>query len=204
MKRLHLDEIEPTLVAGVNWRPVRAELGVTAFGINAYSANAGELLVEPHDETGGGAGGHEELYAVIAGGATFTVAGEEVDAPSGTFVLVDPGEHREARAVEDGTTVLALGGKPGEPYRISEWEFRFRAWRAYTEGDREAALELLGEGLRTYPESGAIRFFQAFAAIEAGDDEAAVQLLGEAVEKEPRTREWIEAEPAFDPIRDRL
>ena len=66
-----------------------------------------------HDETGGGAGGHEEVYAVIAGRAKFTIAGDEIDAGPGTLVFVrDPGARRLAVAAADGTTILALGGTP--------------------------------------------------------------------------------------------
>ena len=36
MKVVRLGEIEPTSVAGVNWRPLRATPGIQAFGINAY------------------------------------------------------------------------------------------------------------------------------------------------------------------------
>ncbi|MEX2210915.1 MAG: hypothetical protein WD689_04045 [Gaiellaceae bacterium] len=151
MKILRLDEIESTPIAGVNWKPIRAELGLKAFGINAYTGDAGEHVVEPHDELGGGAGGHQELYIVAAGRATFTVAGEKVDAPAVSFVLVEADEHREATAAEDGMTVLALGGKPGEPFRVSEWEYRFRARRAHLAGDTERALALLDEGLGTIP-----------------------------------------------------
>ena len=204
MKVLRLDELEATPIAGVKWKPVRAELDVRAFGLNAYVADAGELVVEPHDETGGGAGGHQELYAVVTGRATFTVAGEEIDAPAVTFVLVEPDEHREAYASEDGTTVLALGGKPGEPFRRSEWEFRFRARRALDAGDRHTALALLEEGLGDHPDSGGIRFYQGWLALEDGDEERAIALLREAVEKEDRIRGWIESDEAFDPIRDRL
>jgi hypothetical protein len=63
------------------WRPVRRALGLTAFGINAYTADAaGNELIERHDELSPGAGGHEELYLVVSGAARFTVAGEEVEA----------------------------------------------------------------------------------------------------------------------------
>ena len=75
---------------------------------------AGDELIERHDETTTGAGeAHEELYLVLDGRATFTVAGDEVDAPAGACVLVDVGTMREAVAAEPGTRVLALGGKPG-------------------------------------------------------------------------------------------
>lgn len=43
------------------WRPVRHELGITAFGVNGYSADEpGAPLIEEHDETSPGAGGHED------------------------------------------------------------------------------------------------------------------------------------------------
>lgn len=113
MKTLRIDEIEPIPVVDgdLDWRPIRRTLGIGAFGINAYTANAGDLVVEEHDETGAGAGHHEELYVVVTGRATFTVDSESFDAPVGTLVFLDdPKERRAARAVEDGTTVLAIGG----------------------------------------------------------------------------------------------
>ena len=109
-----LDEIPvtDTLV----WRPVRRRLGVEAFGINAYTAeNAGDEIVEEHDETGSGAGHHEELYFVAVGRVLFTVSGEEIDAPSGTFVFVrDPSARRHG--VECSSTSPASRRRPaGEP-----------------------------------------------------------------------------------------
>src|SRR4029453_3876490 len=91
VKLARIDEIAPIPVVGgeLQWRPVRRTLGVEAFGINAYTADAGELVVEEHNETGPGAGHHEELYVVITGRATFTVDGESFDAPVGTLVFLD-------------------------------------------------------------------------------------------------------------------
>src|SRR5215211_9072845 len=84
-----LDQIVPVPVAGGLFHPIRRTLGVRAFGINAYSARqAGDQLIEPHDEIGTGSGRHEEVYAVVSGHATFTVGGEDIDAPSGTIVFV--------------------------------------------------------------------------------------------------------------------
>ena len=75
MKVLRLDDIEGIPVFGtLVWKPVRKTLGVTAFGINAYTAaNAGDEIVEEHTEE---QLGHEEIYAVISGRATFTVDGD--------------------------------------------------------------------------------------------------------------------------------
>ena len=42
------DELEevPVKRAGINWRPIRRPLGITAFGINAYTGHEGEHVVE--------------------------------------------------------------------------------------------------------------------------------------------------------------
>jgi Cupin domain len=108
---------------------VRRHLGIEAFGANARVAHAaGEVLVMPHDERSGGpfgTDGHEELYVVLRGRATFTVDGREVDAPAGTLVYVrDPALERSAVATEPDTAVLAVGGAPGVAYRVAAWEQR--------------------------------------------------------------------------------
>src|SRR5215210_4773270 len=84
-------------------KPVRRHLGIEAFGANARIARAaGEVLVMPHDERAGGpfgTEGHEELYVVLRGRATFTVDGRDVDAPAGTLPFVgDPTAVRSAVA----------------------------------------------------------------------------------------------------------
>ena len=96
MKTLRLDEIDGVPVLGtLVWKPIRRPLGITAFGINAYTAaNAGDEVVEDHSEK---TNGHEEIYVVVSGHAVFTVDGREVDAPAGTLVyLDDPLEPRSA------------------------------------------------------------------------------------------------------------
>jgi hypothetical protein len=129
-----LDSIEALPGPGsLRWLPVRHELGIGAFGTNAYVAQAaGDDVVEPHTEEGSG---HEELYFVARGSATFTLDGEEVKAPAGTYVfLPDPGVRRHAVADEAGTTVMSFGAARGEAFTVSGWEARFRAtairWRA--------------------------------------------------------------------------
>ena len=111
----------PTDLVEAEWKPVRHHLGITAFGVNAYVARAaGELVIEEHSE---GNAGHEELYVVSSGRATFTVAGEEIDAPAGTLVAVtDPSVVRGAVAREPGTSVLVVGAPRGEPYVLRNWE----------------------------------------------------------------------------------
>ncbi len=200
MKVVHLDEIEPTPIAGVNWKPLRATLGVRAFGINAYTAEPGELVVEEHTEE---RNRHEEVYVVISGRATFTVDGKEVDAPAGTVVFLDdPAHHRSARAEEPGTAVLAVGGRPGEAYEILPWEYGFRAYRAKLQGRMDEARSIAEEGLAAHPENPGMLFALACAEAHAGERDAALRHLNDAVERGPHVRDWLAREETLDPIRD--
>jgi hypothetical protein len=203
MRVARLQEIEPTAIAGVNWRPLRSTLGIRAFGINAYTAEPGEHVVEPHDESGGGAGRHEELYVVVTGRATFTCGGETVDAPAGTCVFLDdPSERREAVAEAPGTTVLAIGARVGEPYEISPWEYYFGGYRLRAQGRPDAELELLDEGLDHHPGHAAILYAKACALALAGEREAALDVLEAAAAADDRTRRWAAGDADLDAIRD--
>jgi hypothetical protein len=129
-RTVHLSDIEPLPDRGDDlkaWRPIRHRLGIRAFGVNAWVAEeAGEQIIEEHDELNtAGADNHEELYLVVDGHATFTVDGNEIDAPRGTLVFVkDSSLVRKAVAGEPGTTVLAIGATPGVAFRVSPWEQR--------------------------------------------------------------------------------
>ena len=104
---------------GERWRSIRAHFGITAFGVNAYDADAGEELVVAHDETD--YGGQEELYYVVRGRARFALDGEEVELGEGELLYVRPEVMRQADALEAGTLVFMVGGAPGKPYEL--WNF---------------------------------------------------------------------------------
>jgi hypothetical protein len=204
MKVVGLDEIEPIAVVGgaLKWRPVRRTLGIEAFGINAYTADTGGLVVEEHDETGAGAGHHEELYIVVTGRATFTVDGESFDAPVGTCVFLDdPTERRAARAEEDGTTVLAIGGVRGQAFQISPWEFAFASAPAWEGRRYDEVKALLLEGLELHP--GNTSLLYELACIEAlmGDRDAALEHLAQSTAN-PRMREYARTDTDLDSLRD--
>jgi tetratricopeptide (TPR) repeat protein len=205
VKTMRIDDIDPIAVAGgeLQWRPLRRTLGIEAFGINAYTADAGELVVEEHDETGSGAGHHEELYVVVTGRATFTIDGESFDAPIGTLVFLDdPKERRAARAVEDGTTVLAIGGARGEPFRVSPWEFAFAgapAWKAKRYNEAEA---LLREGLELYPDNASLLYDLACLDALQGRSDEALEHLRTAVEAQPKFKEYAAKDDDLASIRD--
>jgi mannose-6-phosphate isomerase-like protein (cupin superfamily) len=137
-KVMHLDEFDR--IAGpqtLTWLPVRHTLGIRAFGTNAYvAANAGDDVVEPHDELAEDpAASHQELYFVARGHATFTIDGSEHDAPEGTYVFIpDPASRRYAVAREPGTTVLSFGGPA--TFEPSSWETEWLS-QARTRSDAE-------------------------------------------------------------------
>lgn len=112
---------------GYEWKPVRHYFGIQSFGINVeIGREPGDWVVEDHTELRDSGTRHEELFFVSHGHARFTVGGEEIDAPAGTFVFVpDPATMRGARALEAGTTVLAMGGEPGAPFTVSPWEAKY-------------------------------------------------------------------------------
>jgi tetratricopeptide (TPR) repeat protein len=197
-----IDELPAVEGGGVGYRLVRRTLGITAFGTNAFIADTGEELIEDHDETGPGAGRHEEMYVVIAGHARFTIDGAEHDAPAGTIVfLPDPESRRSAVALADGTTALAVGGAPGEPYRISPWEASFAAKDAADAGDPAKAADMMAEALAEYPDSPHVLYNAACFEALAGRREAAIEHLRAAIEREPKAREWAAGDSDFDSIR---
>ena len=206
MKVVHIDDVRPGRPEGVDWLPLRAELGVSAFGVSVYRADAGEPVVPRHSEAeGGGAGVHEELYVVLGGRATFTVDDETFDAPPGTCVLAVPGERREARAEAPGTTVLAVGAPAGEPYRIAPWEYGSRAGRAAELRDVDELERVADEGIAAYGEHVTMLYAQALVAAQRGRREEALRLLDRAVHDEDfgdLFREQAEQEPLLEPIRD--
>lgn len=197
MKTLRIDDVAGVPVFGtLVWKPIRRTLGVTAFGINAYSAeSAGDEVVEEHTET---QLGHEEIYAVISGHATFTVDGQEVDAPAGTLVYLDkPEEKRHAIAKEAGTTVLAIGGVPGK-HDVSAWEYFFPALPAIRAGDYDTARRMLEEALaeKDHP---AIHYNLACVEALAGNRERALEELEKSA---PHHRSRAAEDPDFAAIKD--
>ncbi|HSL64945.1 MAG TPA: tetratricopeptide repeat protein [Gaiellaceae bacterium] len=200
---VRLDELDRIDVAGVHWRPVRRRLGVRAFGINAYSADAGEELIEAHDETGAGAGAHEELYVVVAGRARFTVAGEEIDAPAVTLVFVpELGDRREAVAVEDGTTALVIGGPPANAFPVSPWEYYFATAPAREREDWDEAVAIVSEGLADHPDHPWIHYELACLHARAGRHDEALDHLARSVAADPKAREYAATDDELDALRD--
>ena len=168
----------------LSWLPVRRTLGVEAFGINAYvAAETGEPVVEEHTEQNLG---HEEVYVVLTGRATFTLDGETLDAPAGTAVFVrEPAVHRGTVAAEPATSVLAIGGEAREPYSPSAWEWYFAAERYRPDADYDGALKLLAEGLERFPDNAGMLYSVACWESLAGRTDEALGHLRRALELDP-------------------
>ncbi len=106
------------------WTPIRNHFGITAFGVNAYTArSAGDRLIGEHDHADPADEQHQELYFVHRGHARFRVDGQNVDAPAGTFVsALDVSTIRSAVALSDNTVVLVIGDEPGAPFEATPAE----------------------------------------------------------------------------------
>jgi quercetin dioxygenase-like cupin family protein len=196
-----LDELErfPVDDEGLVWRPVRRRLGIEAFGCNAYTAeNAGDRVVEEHSEQDG----HEELYFVARGRATFTLDGEEHDARAGTFVFCRPGTRRGAVAAEAGTAVVAFGAKPGVPHEISKWEQIFVAFGHLRNGDEAKGREAIAAAVAEHPNEWQGHYNAACFEAQTGNRAPAIASLARAVELDSKALEYAAKDPDFDWLRD--
>jgi tetratricopeptide (TPR) repeat protein len=182
------------------WAAIRRELGVQAFGINAWTAReAGEAVIVAHDEE---PSGHEELYLVLAGRATFIVGRERIAATAGTIVFVrDPAQRREALAEEPGTTVLAVGGKIGEAYRPRAWEINADVLPLFDSGQYAKARVLLTAALEAYDDRAIVHYNLACAEAQLGETDAALQHLAAALRERPSFAADAHLDADLEPIR---
>lgn len=196
-----LDEIGLDQAGGPRWHAVRRTLGVQAFGINAWTAvEDGQQVIGEHDELEGEQ--HEELYVVVSGHATFTLDGETFDSPAGTVVYVsDPAVKRGAVGTK-GTTILAVGAKPGVAFSPSPWERTAEALTYWPTEQWDKAIAVLEEHLAETPSSGVTLYNLACALARAGRPEESVARLREAVALEGRFLELAQADDDLASIRD--
>jgi tetratricopeptide (TPR) repeat protein len=182
--------------------PIRRHFDIQAFGVNAWrGAETGDLLIDDHDEL---VEGHEELYVVLRGRATFTLDGDDLDAPPGTLVFARPEVKRTAVAAEPDTVVLAIGGEPGKPFSPSGWE----EWGALGmpelvgAGRYEEAVERYTEALHRHADHPGILFNLACLESLAGRRDDALDHLHRSIELDPNNAEFARHDSDFDPIRD--
>jgi tetratricopeptide (TPR) repeat protein len=202
----HLDEIEPApriapAADGRERLDVRRRLGITAFGVGAFSAPEGVDVIGEHDETLFGEAGQEELYFVVSGQARFEVDGEAFDAPAGTLVQVQPTAKRKATATAEGTTILVVGGTSGKAYEPGPAEAG-EALAAYNAGDYEAALAKQLVAVEKQPDNVIAHFNAGCFAARAGHADEAIEHLRRSIEINDGVKQLIATDEDLDSIRE--
>jgi mannose-6-phosphate isomerase-like protein (cupin superfamily) len=210
---VHVDDIPAQDDGRALMRPVRHHLGITGFGVNAWTApNAGDRLIPEHQEANENEDEterDEELYLVVQGRAVFELDGERHDAPAGTFVFVRPRVNRTAFAEEPGTVVVAVGGTPGKPYDPVGWELWSPLRPLYEAGDHAEVVTRGRELIASNPQSGLLFYNVACSESLTGQTAEALEHLRTAIELSEQFRDYakndsdldaIRGEPAFDEV----
>lgn len=115
-----IEEIEPYAgehaIPGIQFRPAREALGVSAWGMNVLELEPGCEGYPEHDHH---SDGHEEVYVVLRGSVELVAGDMRTTLNQGDLVRVGPKTRRKLVTAERGATVLALGGTPGQAYKPS-------------------------------------------------------------------------------------
>jgi mannose-6-phosphate isomerase-like protein (cupin superfamily) len=193
----HLDELDEFKYRDSRLRPVRHHLGMTAFGVNAWTGHAaGDRLIPEHEEDE-----HEELYVVLQGRAVFELDGERRDAPAGTLFFVPPGLTRTAVAEEAETSILAVGASPGKRYEMSGWEVWAQLQPLYEAGEYADAADRGRELLEAHPQYAVVAYNLACCESLGGRSAEATEHLRVAIDLHEELRELAKTDSDLDPIR---
>lgn len=107
-----IDEMDP-IYDGIA-RRARAELGVSAFGLQIMSLPPNwDGYPNHHHGADSTDSGQEEVYIPIGGGGRLVADGVEFELRPGVAVRVGPGQRRQILPGDDGIAFVALGGIPG-------------------------------------------------------------------------------------------
>jgi tetratricopeptide (TPR) repeat protein len=194
-----LDALDELTDGRCPYRPVRHHFGISAFGVNAWTAAAaGDRIINEHDESDDES---EELYLVLRGHATFELDGERVDGPAGTFVFVRPGVKRTAFAEEAATTVVVLGGVRGKPFRPDGWELWAPFNPLYQAGRYAEVADRAREPAEANPRYAQPLYNLACCESLAGRTSDAIEHLRLAIAAAERLRSFAAGDSDFDPIR---
>jgi quercetin dioxygenase-like cupin family protein len=198
---LSLDDLDkvPYRGSGEVLRPLRKRLGFRAFGVNVWSAEAaGDKLIPPHEEDSG----HEELYVVVRGTASFTVGDETFDAPAGTLIHAKSGTFRAATAAEAATTILVAGGKEGEAFTPGGWEDVHVAFAFLDAGDAAAGRAIMQAANAPEDYLWGKHYNLACYEAMAGATDAALEHLRSALElNRDQVMKWLPHDTDLDSLR---
>jgi hypothetical protein len=109
-----IDAMEGSFGGGM--KKVRAELGVSSFGVQVldFPPNFTDYPEHDHAEEG-----QEELYATMSGSGEIEVDGERIAISPQVIIRVGPACRRKLYSGPDGLRVLAMGAVPGKAYTIN-------------------------------------------------------------------------------------
>jgi mannose-6-phosphate isomerase-like protein (cupin superfamily) len=110
----HLDDMQAGFGGG--FVKVRAELGVSSFGMQVIRMPPNYAEYPEHDHAGDG---QEEVYATLKGSAHMDVEGDRVELEPGVFVRVAAGTKRKVHPGPEGIEMLIIGACPGKTYEIN-------------------------------------------------------------------------------------
>ncbi len=196
----HLDEIEELSDLECRYLPIRHHLGITAFGVTAWTGHAaGDLVIAAHDEEDPTA--DQELFLVLSGHAVFEVDGDRVDAPAGTLVFAPPRTRRTASAKQDGTTIIAVEGSPGKPYDARGWELWAPIAPLYEAGEYVQVADRLRALVAVTPQYPMLFYNLACCESMSGRTSDALDHLRQAIEMSAEFRESAQDDSDLDPIR---
>jgi len=197
----HVDEIDE--ISDGRWprRTVRSHFGISSFGVNAWVGHEpGDRIISEHEETG--PLGQEELYLVQSGRARFELDGTSVDAPAGTFVFARPDARRTAFAEEPNTTIVVIGGRPGEAYEPTGFEFWAPLVPLYEAGAYAEAADRGRKLVEAHPEFPMLLYNVACCESLAGRTADALEHLRLAIQGSDRFRSLAAEDPDLGVVRD--
>ena len=113
---LKIDDIEGAY--GGAFKRVRASLGVESFGMQIIDMPANADQYPEHDHAGDG---QEEVYTALEGSGWLDIEGERVELADGVLVRIAPEATRKVHSGPEGLQMLVIGGRPGQPYEVSEF-----------------------------------------------------------------------------------
>ena len=101
-----------------------------------------------------------------------------------------------------GTTILAVGAKPGVVFAPSPWERTAEALRYWPTEEWDKAIAVFEEHLAETPDSGATLYNLACALARAGRRDEALARLREAIALEDRFLAFAQTDDDLASIRD--
>lgn len=120
---MRTEEME-TIFDGIVHR-ARASLGAMSVGLQVMHFPPGWEGYPNHDHVGDSADENdlrqEEIYIALDGSATLHLDGDEHALEPGVLARVGPRQKRRIVPGPNGFRMVAVGGRPGEPYSPPAW-----------------------------------------------------------------------------------